>query len=193
MRLMKTEVLKRVLVLSALLLLGAGSASAQDVRYNFDKSASFANFKTYRWVTMKDAAKVSDLVDKQIKEVVDAELAKKGLTKSDSETADLYVGYQAGVQKEKEYTQFNSGWGYGPGWYGGGWYGGGGGMTTGSTSTIYIGQRALALYGSQAHNLVFRSVASKTIDTEAKPEKQQKNLKKAVEKMLKDYPPKEKK
>ena len=184
--------MKRLLVLS-LLLLGASNASAQDVRYNFDKSATFANFKTYKWVTMKDAAKVSDLVDKQIKEVVDAELAKKGLTKSDSDSADLYLGYQAGVQKEKEYTQFNSGWGYGPGWYGGGWYGGGGGMTTGSTSTIYIGQLALDLYGSQAKNLVFRSVASKTIDTEAKPEKQQKNLKKAVEKMLKNYPPDAKK
>jgi hypothetical protein len=185
--------MKRVLVLSALLLAAAGTASAQDTRYNFDKSANFSAFKTYKWVTMKDAAKVSDLVDKQIKEVVDAELAKKGLTKSDSDSADLYLGYQAGVQKEQEYTSFNTGWGYGPGWYGGGWYGGGGGMTTGSTTTIYIGQLALDMYGSQAHNLVFRSVASKTIDTEAKPEKQQKNLKKAVEKMLKNYPPDKKK
>ena len=190
---MKISGMKTALVLSALLLAGAASARAQDVRYNFDMSANFSAFKTYKWVVMKDAAKVSDLVDKQIRDVVDAELAKKGLSKTDSDSADLYLGYQAGVQKEKEYTQFNTGWGYGPGWYGGGWYGAGGGMTTGSTSTIYIGQLALDLYGSQAHNLVFRSVASKTIDTEAKPEKQQKNLRKAVEKMLKNYPPQAKK
>jgi hypothetical protein len=40
---------------------------------------------------------------------------------------------------------------------------------------------------------VFRSTASKTLDTKAKPEKQQKNLAKAVTKMLKDYPPGQKK
>jgi hypothetical protein len=40
---------------------------------------------------------------------------------------------------------------------------------------------------------VWRGVASKTIDPEAKPEKQQKNLTKAVEKIFKNYPPKEKK
>ena len=42
-------------------------------------------------------------------------------------------------------------------------------------------------------HLVFRTVASKTIDTKAKPEKQQKNLQKAVAKMLKNYPPDQKK
>ena len=62
-------------------------------------------------------------------------------------------------------------------------------MTTGSTSTIYIGQLALDMYASSPKTLVFRTVASKTLDTEAKPEKQQKNLAKAVTKMLKNYPP----
>jgi hypothetical protein len=32
-------------------------------------------------------------------------------------------------------------------------------------------------------------VASKTLDAKAKPEKQQKNLAKAVKKLLKNYPP----
>ena len=34
--------------------------------------------------------------------------------------------------------------------------------------------------------------ATKTLDTNAKPEKRQKNLAKAVKKMLKEYPPKPK-
>ena len=85
------------------------------------------------------------------------------------------------------------GWGYGPGWYGGGWYGAGGGVTTGTTSTIYIGQLALDMYASAPHKLVWRGVVSKTLDTKAKPDKQEKNLKKAVAKMLKNYPPKQKK
>jgi len=66
-------------------------------------------------------------------------------------------------------------------------------MTTGTTSTIYVGQLALDMYTPQPKALVWRGVASKTIDPEAKPEKQQKNLAKACEKMLKNYPPKAKK
>ena len=172
-----------------LLLAGAGSAFAQDVRYNFDKDTNFSAFKTYKWVVIKGATQLSDLADRQVKASVDAELSKKGLSRSDADTADLYIGYQAAVGQEKEYTSFDSGWGYGPGWYGGGWYGGGGGMTTGQTSTIYIGQLALDMYASTPQKLVWRGVASKTLDPKAKPEKQQKNLDKAVAKVLKNYPP----
>jgi Domain of unknown function (DUF4136) len=171
-----------------MLLVGTGVAAAQDVRYNFDKQANFAGFKTYKWVAIKGATQLSELVDRQVKSAVDAELSKKGLSKSESDTADLYIGYQAAVGQEKEYTSFDTGWGYGPGW-GGGWYGGGGGMTTGTTSTIYIGQLALDMYASAPKSLVWRGNASKTLDPKAKPEKQQKNLDKAVAKLLKNYPP----
>jgi len=176
-----------------LFLITASSAIAQDVRYNFDKDTNFANFKTYKWVDMKDAPKVDSLVDKDIKDSVNAKLAEKGLTLSESDTADLYVAYQAGVGSEKQFTSYSSGWGYGPGWYSGGWYNGGGGMTTGQTSTIYTGQLVLDMYDSKNHDLVWRGVVSKTIDPEAKPEKQQKNLDKAVGKLLKNYPPEAKK
>jgi Domain of unknown function (DUF4136) len=172
-----------------MLLVGTGMATAQDVRYNFDKQANFSGFKTYKWVAIKGATQLSELVDRQVKSAVDAELAKKGLAKSESDTADLYIGYQAAVGQEKEYTSYDTGWGYGPGW-GGGWYGGGGGgMTTGTTSTIYIGQLALDMYASSPKALVWRGNASKTLDPKAKPEKQQKNLDKAVAKLLKNYPP----
>lgn len=173
--------------------INAGAAFAQDVRYNFDKGTSFAQFKSYKWVVLKGATPLSDLADKQIKATVDGELAKKGLTRSEGETADLYIGYQAAIDTEKEFTSYDTGWGYGPGWGYGGWYGGGGGMTTGTTSTIYVGQLALDMYAASPKTLVFRSVASKTLDTKAKPEKQQKNLAKAVSKMLKNYPPDQKK
>jgi Domain of unknown function (DUF4136) len=189
-----TATMKKLSVLPLVLLLaGAGSALAQDVRYNFDKSANFSGFKTYKWVEIKGATQLPDLADRQVKAAVDAELAKKGLTKSESDSADLYIGYQAAVSTEKEYTSFNSGgWGYGPGWYGGGWYGAGGGMTTGSTSTIYVGQLAIDMYATSPQALVWRGVASKTLDTKAKPEKQEKNLTKAIAKVLKNYPPKAK-
>lgn len=178
-----TKLLGVVLLLSV-------SVLSQDVRYNFDKNADFSKYKTYKWVPIKDAPKLNDLVDKQIKDALDAELATKGLTKTDNDSADLYIGYQTAIGQEKQFTSFSSDWGYGPGWYRGGWYGApGGGMTTGQTSTIYTGQLALDMYDSKGHDLVWRGVASKTIDTNAKPDKQQKNLAKAVKKLLKNYPP----
>jgi hypothetical protein len=188
--------MKRLLLFPlALLLLAVTSALGQDVRYNFDKDTDFSKFKTYKWVVLKDAKQLDNLVDKQIKTAVDAQLATKGLTKTDDDKADLYIGYQAAVGEEKQFTSYSSGWGYGGGWYGGGWYGGPGGMstTTGQTSTIYKGQLALDMYDSSHHDLVWRGVASKTIDPKAKPDKQQKNLNKAVAKLLKNYPPPAKK
>src|SRR6267143_36444 len=182
---------KALFITTVGLLLAAGAALGQDVRYNFDKNADFSKFKTYKWVTIKDAAKVNDLTDKQIIAAVDAELATKGLTKTSDDSANLYIGYQAGIGQEKQFTSFSSDWGYGGGWYRGGWYGGMGGMstTTGQTSTIYVGQLALDIYDSANHDLVWRGLASKTISPKAKPEKQEKNLAKAVRKLLKNYPP----
>jgi hypothetical protein len=170
----------------------SGNILGQDVRYNFDKDTDFSKFKTYKWVAIKGATPVDDLTDKQIKEAMDAELATKGLTKVEGDNADLFAGYQTAIGTEKQFTSYDTGWGYGPGWYGGGWYGGGGGMTTGQTSTIYKGQLALDLYDSANRDLVWRGVASKTLDPKAKPEKRQKNLQKAVAKLMKNYPPKKK-
>jgi hypothetical protein len=183
--------MKRLCILSIMLLLVAvSSVIAQDVRYNYDNTSNFATYKTYKWVPIKDAAQVSDLVDKQIKTTLDAELAKKGLTKVDGDPADLYIGYQAGVSQEKQFTSYSSDWGYGGGWYGRGWYGGGmSTTTTGQTTTIYIGQLAIDMYDVAKKQLIWRGLASKTIDQKAKPEKQQKNLTKAVAKLLKNYPP----
>ena len=175
-------------------LLIAGCAVAQDVRYNFDRDADFSKFKTYKWVSLKTTAQGDSLLSKQIKKAVDIELTGKGLTKTEDDSADLYIGYQTAIGQETAFTSYNSGWGYGPGWYRGGWYGyPGGGMTTGQTSTIYTGQLDLDMYDSAQHDLVWRGVASKTIDTNAKPDKQQKNLIKAVAKLLKNYPPRVKK
>lgn len=183
-----------VLLPLTILFLAASTLLAQDVRYNFDRNADFAKYKTYKWVPIKDATKVSDLVDKQIKSAVDAELSTKGLTKVEGDKADLYIGYQPAIGQEKQFNSYSTGWGYGPGW-GGGWYGGGMGSTStyGSTSTIYSGQLDLDMYDSSGHDLVWRGVVSKTIDPKAKPEKQQKNLEKAIKKLLKNYPPQVKK
>src|SRR4029077_974550 len=168
---------KALLLLIAGLAIVGGSAFAQDVRYNFDKDTDFSRFKTYKWVQLKDAKSPGELLDKQIKDTFDAQLAAKGLTKVEDDSANLYIGYQVAIAQEKEFTSYNTDWGYGGGWYGPGWYGGGGSsMTTGQTSTIYVGQIALDMYDSANKDMVWRGLGSKTIDQKAKPDKQQKNL-----------------
>ncbi len=160
--------------------------TAQDVTYNFDQGANFSKFKTYKWVDLKGGVDLDQLLDQQVRAAFDAELAKKGLTKTDNDSADLYVGYQVALGQEKQvnsYTSGGAGWGYGARW--------GGGMTTttATTSTITTGTMLLDMYDQSAKQLVWRGKASKTLDAKAKPEKRQKNITKAATKMLKNYPP----
>jgi len=161
--------------------------AAQDVTYNYDQAADFSKFKTYKWVPIKEGVHPDQLVDQQIKAALDVELAKKGLSKTESDKADLLVGYQLAVGQEKQVNAYNTGgagWGYGARW--------GGGMTTATTSTINIGMLVLDMYDPAAKQLVWRGKASKTIDENAKPDKRQKNLAKGAQKLLKNYPPKKK-
>ena len=172
----------------------AATALAQDVRYNFAADANFAKYKTYKWVAVKGSDQLDQITDGQLKSAIDEELAKKGMTKTEADSADLYLGYQVALSQEKELTTFDTGWGYGPGW-GRGWYGygGGGGMTTSTTSTINIGHVNLDMYDPAEKKLVWRGTATKTLDTKAKPDKRMKNMRKGAAKLLKNYPPPAKK
>jgi hypothetical protein len=178
----------RVLVtlVTVVLLFGvAGPAAAQDVKYNALPDTDFAKFKSYKWVKIEGAASPDSITDQQIRSSIDKQLAAKGLTKTEDDKADLYVGYQVAVKQEKEWNTYNmgGGYGYGPGW------GYAGGMGTATSTTIHIGTVGIDMYDPTAKQLVWRGAASKTLDAKADPEKRQKNLDKAMTKLLKNYPP----
>jgi hypothetical protein len=177
-----------------MLLLMVGMAAAQDVRFNYDKTADFTKYKTYKWVEIGSSDK-DPLVDPQIRGAIEAEITKKGFTKTESDTADLYVGYQVAITTEKQINSYSTDYGYGPGWGGRYYRGGYGGstMSSSTTTTLYIGTLQIDLYDPSVKKTVFRTIGTKTIDTKAKPDKREKKLAKAVAKMLKDYPPKPKK
>src|SRR3974390_323709 len=80
--------------LIGLVLLTAGSAVGQDIPSNFDNTADFSKFKTYKWIALKMEAPIDNLTDQQITASLDAALGRKGLTKVDTESADLFIGYQ---------------------------------------------------------------------------------------------------
>jgi hypothetical protein len=170
----------------------ATTGLTQDVRYNFAKDADFSTYRTYKWVEIQKegGVRLDQILDNELKSAIDAELATKGLQRVEGNDANLAVGYQVALSQEKQITSYDSGWGYGPGW-GGGWYGGyGGGISTQTTSTINVGSVAFDMYDISKKQLVWRGVATKTINENAKPEKRSKNIKKGVTKLLKNYPPK---
>jgi hypothetical protein len=55
-----------------------------------------------------------------------------------------------------------------------------------------VGQLSIDMYSPQGHDLVWRGVVSKELDPKAKPEKREKNLNKAMNKLFKNFPPKPK-
>ncbi|HUL72306.1 MAG TPA: DUF4136 domain-containing protein [Vicinamibacterales bacterium] len=182
--------MKRVFLIAAALLTVATMAWAQDVRYNFDKSANFSKYKTFKWVENKSGDQLDSLTKGDIQSAMEAELAKKGLQKSTTDAADLYITFAASVSTEKQVNTFDTGYGAGPGWYGPYGYGGwSGGSSTSTTYTIYNGTVVVDMYDVGTKQLVWRGAVSKELDVNAKPDKRAKNIKKATEKLFKNYPP----
>lgn len=61
-------------------------------------------------MSIKNAQQVDELTAKQLTNTIDAKLAKKGLTKTDSDKADLCIGYQTAIGSEKQLNAYNTGW-----------------------------------------------------------------------------------
>ena len=169
----------------AVFALGAGAAFAQDVNVNYVPGTDFSGYKTYKWVEIQGAEKPDQILDTQIKQAIDKALAAKGFTKAAGDAADLAIGYQVALTQQQQWNTYSTG-GYGARRYGGG-------MGTATSTTINIGTVALDMYDAAAKELVWKGQASKTVSSEKDPEKRQKNIDKAMAKLLKDFPPKPKK
>ena len=63
------------------------------------------------------------------------------------------------------------------------------GTVTGQTSTIPVGTLMIDLYDPTRKQLIWRGDATKTIDLKKDPDKNYKNLEKAMVKLFKNYPP----
>jgi len=192
-------------------------AFGQDVHYNYARGANFSSYKTYQWIEVPGAPKTEpantppnlpglpslpggapnfpgtasdvrstgsedQLIDQDIRRAVDEQLAQKGLTKVEK-NGDLHVIYHAAVRQEVGINLSGSGWG-GRG-YGGMWDG----SVQGQSSTIPIGTLVVDLYDPASKQLIWRGDATKTIDIKKDPNKNYRNLQKALTKLFKNYPP----
>ena len=177
------KIQKIVFVLIGLMLFSSGQASAQQVKTDYDRSANFAQYKTYSW----EHVKTQDPLDvDRIKTAVNSALAAKGWTQVDSGGDVSIVAIEmTRDQRDSELPFYN---GFGGGW---GWrrFGGGGfGDATTTTETYKVGTVVVDLFDTKSKQLIWRGTASSdTVSNNS--DKNIKNLDKGVEKMFKQFPP----
>jgi hypothetical protein len=155
-------------------LLLSTSAWAQDVSYDYDKSADFAALKSYAWAP--DGNIQDELTHKRIVQAIDAQLAAKGLHPVEAGAKpDVVVTYRAGVRQD---LQVN---GYGAyrlnRW------------NSARVEQVPVGALLVEMVDAKTKNVVWRGMATKDLDVNASPEKREKNINKAAEKLFKKYPP----
>ena len=157
-----------VALVIGLILVFCVAASAQDIRFNYAQGTDFSKYKTYKWVRIPKAQYPNSIMDEQIMPAIDAQLALKGLSKTE-DNPDLYITYQVAVNQEKQWNSYNTGGDY---WGWGGW-GGWGGMSTTTTtsSTINIGTLSCDIYDVVQKKQIWRGDASKTLGSGKDPTK----------------------
>jgi Domain of unknown function (DUF4136) len=154
---------------------------AQKTSYDFDSTAPFSNFRTYAWTQGTPAGE--PFFDRRVETTIDSQLAAKGLTKSET-NPDLYVCYHVGWGLQRSVDGWVGGAGGGYGWPGGP------GSVDLRLNELPMGTLVIDLIDAAKQQLVWRGMGTQELDLEARPEKRDAAIAKAVEKILKNYPPK---
>lgn len=166
----------------AALVLAGTIAFAQNVSYDFDASTNFAALKTYAWV--RGTPLTDEINHRRVVGAIEAQLALRGLTRLEtSANADLLVAYHATFDRDLQINGFSSGWG--------GYRFAGNRTGSARTEQILVGTLGVDLINAKSKTIVWRAMATKDVDVNAKPEKREKNIDKTVEKLFKNYPPKQ--
>jgi hypothetical protein len=169
-----------LLILIGLVLLSGQALVAQQVHYNYMPGTDFSKYHTYKWVDIPSNVHPNQIVSQEIKDAVNNVLATKGLTLATGETADVYVGYQCSVDQERQWNAWGSGGRLM------------GGMGSATSSTISNGTLAVDFYDPTSKQLIWRGSAAQTLNPSGNQQKDVEKLNKAVAKLLKNYPPKQK-
>jgi hypothetical protein len=173
---------------------------AQKVNIEYDHQKSFASYHPYRWGINKGQLPDPG-EDQHVKSVIDIQLQAKGLTLANGQSSDLVVTYQSTVENRgQQVNTYDDGglgldvgpgwrWGWGPGW-GWGWGDLGPGFSTSTISTIRNGDLLVDLVDTATKKIVYRAYSTGAFQSD--PIKEDQQMTKAVDKMFKNFPPKEK-
>jgi hypothetical protein len=170
---------KWVVTTLAGLLLTASAAFANKVKTDYDHSASFGNYKTYSWTSIKTA---NSIWDDRVKDAVNSALTAKGFTQVPS-GGDVAVTAMESTRNQQTLQTFYDGMGGGWRWRGLGGFG----QSTTTVENYKVGTLVVDLFEGNSKKLVWRGVASDTVSDKA--DKNAKNLDKGVQKMFQHFPP----
>ena len=154
------------------------SAAAQDVSYDFDKSADFSSLHNYTWV--RGTPVNTEISHKRVVEAIETQLAAKGLHQADGRAnADVLIAYHAVFARDLAIHGMSSGWG-------------GYRLSRSGTARaeqVVVGTLVVELIDAKTGSTIWRGIATRDVDVQASPEKREKNINKAAEKLFKHYPP----
>jgi hypothetical protein len=178
----------RVCAVLCLAVMSIGCGSSVQINHDFDPDADFTRYQTYAWAPQsanvlgntQDPRERNTLLDKRIKDAVNAQLGREGLRLRE-DNPDLYVAYHTGVENKLDVTD----WGYSYGSY---YYG-----YPRRDITVYqyqTGTLIVDLIDVAAEELVWRGSAEATLKEDPSPEYMQKRIEQAVGMMFQKYPPK---
>jgi hypothetical protein len=93
---------------------------AQDVSTNYMPGTDCSKYRTYAWVDEVQGVttvggRPDQILDTQVKQAIDSQMAAKGFTKVAEGKPDLLLGYQLAIDREKQINGFGNGWGGGSG------------------------------------------------------------------------------
>jgi len=168
----------------AAFLLSGSLAFAQDVKTDYDHSASFNQFHSYSWHKVQTS---DPLFVDRIKAEVDKDLNAKGWHEV-PDGGDVALTAVGSTHDRQEYNSFYDGLGGGGFGWRRGWGGGGFGETFTTVDQIPVGTLVLDMYDTHEHKLIWRGTATDTLSNN--PDKNTGKVDKAIDKMLAKFPPK---
>ena len=176
--------MKQRFVLIVFLAIMSASCSSVSVKYDYDQSKDFSRYKTYRWVDVNlpaDALAKNPLIKNRVIEAVNKGLKEKGYTLTEGETADMAVVVHAGSKEKMQVTDWGTyGW-YNP------WWGPYGGQV--DVSYYTEGTLVIDLVDMAEKELVWRGIATGTVQENPDPQKSQQRLDSIVAQILANFPP----
>ena len=176
---MKT--LNSIVVLSALVI--TISCSTVTVNYDYDTKADFSNLQTYDWLPAPQEPDINSLTVTRVRNATNAVLEAKGLEMTPDDP-DFLIAMHLG--KDKKLSVEDRGYKYGapPRYYGP--YRGPGPI---NVYQYEEGTLILDFVAPDSKHLIWRGVAKSPLEHAKTPEKREKLINEAVEKILKKFPP----
>ncbi len=173
----------RAVYIVCLMAIAAGCSSL-DIKYNYNPTTDFTRLKTYDWLSVPVKAEINKLDVERIKSAVNTQLEAKGL-KMTSRDPHFLIAIHLGKKEKIEVIE----WGYSYGPVNSYWYKGA--LKPGDISIYQYEEGTLILdfVDATTREMIWRSVAKAEVRPGKTPEKQEKQIKKAVQKILENFPP----